>query len=56
MNNSYHALKVAFANEIGRVCRSESIDSHEVMRLFCLDTRLNLGASYLKPGIAFTGP
>jgi GDP-mannose 6-dehydrogenase len=55
VNNSYHALKVAFANEIGRVCRRESIDSHEVMRLFCLDTRLNLGAAYLKPGFAFGG-
>ncbi|MBI1798221.1 MAG: nucleotide sugar dehydrogenase, partial [Candidatus Eisenbacteria bacterium] len=55
VNNSYHALKVSFANEIGRVCRNERIDSHEVMRLFCLDTRLNLGSSYLKPGFAFGG-
>jgi GDP-mannose 6-dehydrogenase len=55
VNNSYHALKVTFANEIGRVCKREGLDSHEVMRLFTLDTRLNLGASYLKPGFAFGG-
>ena len=55
VNNAYHALKVSFANEVGRVCKREGIDSHEVMALFCRDTRLNLGASYLQPGFAFGG-
>jgi GDP-mannose 6-dehydrogenase len=55
VNNAFHALKVTFANEVGRWGRIEGVDSHEVMRLFCRDSRLNLGATYLKPGFAFGG-
>jgi GDP-mannose 6-dehydrogenase len=53
--NTFHALKVSFANEIATVCEAIDVDAQEVMRIFRRDHKLNVSEAYLTPGFAFGG-
>ena len=53
--NAYHAVKITFANEIGRLLSAVDVDARDVMRVFCEDHHLNVSAAYLRPGFSFGG-
>lgn len=55
IDNSWHAVKVAFANEVGRILMRDSIDVDAVIDIFLSDRKLNISDKYLRPGNAFGG-
>jgi GDP-mannose 6-dehydrogenase len=55
VDNAWHAIKVAFANEMGVIAKTHGLDGRQVMEVFCADQKLNLSSSYLRPGFAFGG-
>ena len=55
LSNSWHALKVAFTNEVSQILRKNQIDSKAVFELFSKDKVLNISAAYMSPGFSFGG-
>jgi GDP-mannose 6-dehydrogenase len=55
VSNAWHALKVSFANEVGRISQALAVDSFDVMDIICADQKMNMSPAYLRPGFAFGG-
>ena len=54
-DNAFHALKIAFANELGTLCKAFGVDSNDVIDVFVADRKLNISEAYLRPGFSFGG-
>lgn len=53
--NTWHATKVSFANEIGRISKAFGVDGREVMNVVVQDEKLNISSVYMRPGFAYGG-
>lgn len=53
--NAWHAAKITFANEIGRVAKAVHVDARKVMDIITQDTKLNVSPVYMRPGFAYGG-
>lgn len=55
MNNSFHALKICFVNEVGSLASSLNVNRDELFDLFLEDKYLNISEAYLQPGFSYGG-